>query len=417
MIQAFGPSSSLSSWSSSSFPERPRHRHSTLLWSVAEEHPTTNPALRQHAPPSSDSDSSSSLYAGRRHCRLQDDKEEEDNGDARRRSLLLLQGGGGSVLATLILSASVTTTPAVALVGTATAAAAAAVAVTAAIEEEEEVETNGAAVADASARTTAAAQQREQGQRLAAALLHDIPTYTIVDTAGVPYMVVGEDAKVTAYFFTTYDEAARILQLASASADKDDDVDDESLFPPELRIKRKSATGSSSTTTTTRNNNNNNPWLAARISTVSLDVAVRLTQTSRDGKMRCYFQVAASVTAIDDALAITGADDLAETKIPLFYYVSNKSGDAAATDNDDVPLLLYLERSHMPTARAREKAQVTELFAILQALMTAADNNNNAALSNLRIVLPPDSARRVKECIRKGGSAPPLVLGQRNIVL
>jgi hypothetical protein len=288
------------------------------------------------------------------------------------------------VLATIILSAFVTTTPALA--------------VTAAAIEEKEVDTDGATANDSSARTTAAsAGPRERIDKL----LHDIPTYSIVDTAGVPYMVVGEDAKVTAYFFTTYDEAARILQLASASADKDNDDNDESLLPPELRMKRRSA-GST----------NNNPWLAARISTVPLDVAVRLTETSRDGKMRCYFQVAASVTAIDDALAISGDDDLAETKIPLFY--APKESGAAATDND--PLLLYLERSHMPTALAREQAQVTELFAILQAL-EADNNNNNPALSNLRIVLPPDSARRVKECVRKGGSAPPLVLGQRNIVL
>jgi hypothetical protein len=129
--------------------------------------------------------------------------------------------------------------------------------------------------------------------------------------------------------------------------------------------------------------------------------------------MRCYFQVAASATAIDDALAITGDDDLAETKIPLFY-VPKESGAGTATDND--PLLLYLERSHMPKAQAREQAQVTELFAILQAL-EADHDNKNTALSNLRIVLPPDSAKRVKECVRKGGSAPPLVLGQRNIVL
>ena len=53
-----------------------------------------------------------------------------------------------------------------------------------------------------------------------AQLLHPVPTFTIVDKKGVPYMVVGEDAKVTGYFFTTYDEASRILELAKSSADK-----------------------------------------------------------------------------------------------------------------------------------------------------------------------------------------------------
>ena len=33
-------------------------------------------------------------------------------------------------------------------------------------------------------------------------------------------MVVGEDAKLSAYFFTSYDEAQRILKIAAQSSDK-----------------------------------------------------------------------------------------------------------------------------------------------------------------------------------------------------
>ena len=37
-----------------------------------------------------------------------------------------------------------------------------------------------------------------------AALLKSIPTFAIVDERGVPYFVVGEDAKLTSYFFLSY---------------------------------------------------------------------------------------------------------------------------------------------------------------------------------------------------------------------
>ena len=37
-----------------------------------------------------------------------------------------------------------------------------------------------------------------------ASLLKSIPTFAIVDERGVPYWVVGEDAKLTSYFFISY---------------------------------------------------------------------------------------------------------------------------------------------------------------------------------------------------------------------
>lgn len=37
-----------------------------------------------------------------------------------------------------------------------------------------------------------------------ASLLKSIPTFAIVDERGVPYFVVGEDAKLTSYFFLSY---------------------------------------------------------------------------------------------------------------------------------------------------------------------------------------------------------------------
>ena len=53
-----------------------------------------------------------------------------------------------------------------------------------------------------------------------ASLLKRIPTFAIVDANGVPYFVVGEDAKLTSYFFTSYKEAKRILDVAVKSSDK-----------------------------------------------------------------------------------------------------------------------------------------------------------------------------------------------------
>ena len=77
-------------------------------------------------------------------------------------------------------------------------------------------------------------------------LLKPVPTFTIVDQQGVPFMVVGEDAKVTGYFFTTYGEASRLLKLAKTSADK--------------ALKAAKAEGQEDV--------GDNPWNKARISTV-----------------------------------------------------------------------------------------------------------------------------------------------------
>lgn len=91
-------------------------------------------------------------------------------------------------------------------------------------------------------------------------LLHPVPTFTIVDKKGVPYMVVGEDAKVTGYFFTTYGEAARLLELAKSSANK--------------AIVEAKAQG------TPKEEIGTNPWSKARISSIPLDSAITLVTKS-----------------------------------------------------------------------------------------------------------------------------------------
>ena len=64
------------------------------------------------------------------------------------------------------------------------------------------------------------APQQTEGMLSTAAiadLLHPIPTFTIVDKKGVPFMVVGEDAKVTGYFFTTFEILSEFFNRDSVS--------------------------------------------------------------------------------------------------------------------------------------------------------------------------------------------------------
>jgi hypothetical protein len=156
-------------------------------------------------------------------------------------------------------------------------------------------------------RTRTIAEIDDHREQRITRLLQTVPTFTIVDASGVPYMVVGEDAKVTAYFFTSYAEAFRILQLAIQSAEEESNI----------------SSVVDSTISKSRSSSSSNPWKQARISSVPLDTAVGLTLKSSNGSFRSYFQVAASARAIDDALSMTGETDLAETKVPLFYVTTN----------------------------------------------------------------------------------------------
>lgn len=212
-------------------------------------------------------------------------------------------------------------------------------------------------------------------------------------------MVVGEDARVTAYFFTTYQEAARLLQLAAASADA-------AVAQARRRAPPPDAAAADWI----------NPWRDARISTVSLDAAVTLALKAGAGNIRNYFQVAPAAADIMDALAATGTDDLAEGKVPLFYYAD------FVLDNGSSPL--YFQKAQLEAAyrRAHPKASlppppllVTELFAVLTAMVEP--GGTDLALLTLVFVPPPDSARYAAQCVRANGAAPPFVLGQRNIVL
>jgi hypothetical protein len=229
-------------------------------------------------------------------------------------------------------------------------------------------------------------------------LLHPIPTFTIVDKKGVPFMVVGEDAKVTGYFFTTYPEASRILGLARSSADK--------------AIAKAKAEGKSEEEVGT------NPWKRARISTIPLDSAVTLVSrstSSRGGGN--YFRIAAAEGDVDDALAITGKDDLAEGKVPLFYYA-----DFTIDTDGNKQSPLYFRKSQLEDEFRRvnpgsslPKVMVTELLAVLAELVKPGGKDNE--LKTLVFVRPNESEQKRKECEKAGGKEAPYFIGQRIVVL
>lgn len=243
-------------------------------------------------------------------------------------------------------------------------------------------------------------------------LLHAVPTFTIVDTDGVPYMVVGEDARVTGYFFTTYTEAQRILTLARTSVDQ-------SIRDEIAKLKRAKVTTKDSSAPALDSELLENPWKSARISTIPLDVAITLSLKGLNGNVRNYFQVAATETDIDDALKITNKKDLAEGKVPLFYY-------SDFTLDTKIPLyfqkdqLIAAYRKLHPKSKPLPSMQVTELFAVLTSMATVQQQSSNKDqndLENIIFVPPINSEQWVQQCTANNQGKSPYVLGRRNIVL
>lgn len=162
-----------------------------------------------------------------------------------------------------------------------------------------------------------------------ASLLKQVPTFAIVDTRGVPFFVVGEDAKLTSYFFTSYEEARRILDVAIKSSDK-------AIAATKKEIKGKRGT----VTKEDEEEIGTNPWRKARITTVSLDLAVTL---SSKGKLAgAYFKIAPNESDIEDALEADKTDDLPEGRVPLFYIEEMK-----INGGDDMISPLYFQKKQL----------------------------------------------------------------------
>lgn len=232
-------------------------------------------------------------------------------------------------------------------------------------------------------------------------LLRVVPTFTIVDAKGVPYMVVGEDAKVTGYFFSTFDEADRVLKLATKSADKAIRNAKQAKEPVD-----------------------ENPWKRARIATVPLDFAVATVTKSQYTKS--YFQVAPTVDDVEDALAITGKKTLAEGKVPMFYmkdFTITNPNPKDEKKNGALLSPLYFRKSELQQAYKKAnpgqnelpEILVTELFAVVLAMVQPGGTDED--LKTLTIIPPKGSAQKAQQCEKSGGKEPPFVFGQRNLVL
>lgn len=243
--------------------------------------------------------------------------------------------------------------------------------------------------------------------------LREVPTFTLVDDNGVPFSVVGEDAKLSSYFFTTYSEADRILKTAIVSADRAIKE-----LKKEENDKRRVQGQKPMNAEEEVDVVGINPWKEARISSVPLDFGVSLANR---GKIKGgYFRIAAQDKDIQDAIEIEKIDDLAEGKVPLFYYE-----DFEIDMNGKARVPLYFGRDQLQNEWKRRypkenlpPTKVTELFSLLGEMVKATeDTPDTEDLSKLFLVPPPDSIQKAKLCGRKGGSKPPFKLGERIIVL
>mmetsp|Transcript_25643 Transcript_25643/g.39420 ORF Transcript_25643/g.39420 Transcript_25643/m.39420 type:complete len:366 (+) Transcript_25643:64-1161(+) len=250
--------------------------------------------------------------------------------------------------------------------------------------------------------------------------LRAVPTFAIVDKEGVPFMVVGEDAKVTGYFFTTYDEANRILKVARDSVSKN-----LKEAVSELRLKRKTEKLPPLTAEQERDEVGVNPWVDARISTVPLDFAVTLvtkTEASAKARGRALFKIAPAETDVNDALALdtSGKDELAEGKVPLFYFEDFVT--EASSDNEKLSPLYFRKdelvndwKKQNPRSQTVPDIRVSELFVLLTEMLKPGGTDED--LKTLMFVPPKESAKKAAECVKKGGKEVPFLIGKTIIVL
>jgi len=249
-----------------------------------------------------------------------------------------------------------------------------------------------------------------------ASLLSPIPTFAIVDPRGVPYFVVGEDAKLTSYFFVSYTEAKRILDVAISSSDK-------AIRETKKEIKAKRGV----LTKEDEEEIGTNPWKNARITSVPLDLAVSLASK---GKLAgAYFRLAPSESDIEDALAADGSDDLPEGKVPLFYVEDMTISDGG---NSEAVSPLYFQKDQLiaewqrqqkkrqsssgdkkDNARASPDVKVTELFATVTEMVRPGGADEE--LKTLQFVPPVNSKAKAEQC--RKGEKEPFRLGERLIVL
>ena len=238
----------------------------------------------------------------------------------------------------------------------------------------------------------------------------------------VPFMVFGEDAKLTAYFFTTYDEASRILEIATSSSDKS-----LAALRKEVTEKRKAAGLKPLTKVDEVEEVGINPWKEARISSVPLDFAFTLaTKSGKQSGGSMYFRVAPSEGDVANALGLdeSGKKDLAEGKVPLFYVEDFKvpKSEFASIQSSSLPdevSPLFLRKSELldmwkkmnPNIENPPQVKVSELKSIVMEMVRPGGTDED--LKSLVFVPPSESLKRRTECDKKGKKEQPFIIGER----
>jgi len=273
-----------------------------------------------------------------------------------------------------------------------------------------------------------------------AKLLHNVPTFTIVDRTGVPFFVFGEDAKLTSYFFTSYEEADRILSIARQSSEK-------AIAETIAEIKERSRGRSNANSAAKRdgsyddeqtliNDIGSNPWKDARISVIPLDTAVTLASVASSNKgSGVHFQVAPSRQDIEDAMEVERIENLPEGKVPIFYFEqfdvplnklqvnNNQLMDYLPSNSVVTPLYFQKEQlisewKRIHPTKVIPPVKTTDLFATLVEMVRPnSSKKEREELQKLVFIPPISSAQKAMDCVKNSANEKPYRLDQRIIVM
>ena len=152
------------------------------------------------------------------------------------------------------------------------------------------------------------------------------------------------------------------------------------------------------------------------------------------GKIKgAYFRLAPAEDDVQDAMTIYKIDDLAEGRLPLFYFedfevnLDTARGEQSWSGNPDVKkkIPLFFSKNQLVEEWKKQNrtagkddipaVKVTELFSLLTAIVRS--DGNDEDLEKLSLIAPSESEGKVKDCLKKGGKEKPFKLGERLVVL
>lgn len=244
--------------------------------------------------------------------------------------------------------------------------------------------------------------------------LRAVPTFTLVDKAGAPFAVVGEDAKLSTYFFTTYDEAKRIVELASVSYKKT-----KAAGIKEANAKRAKQKLPPLNQKQIEDEFGKNPWQYARVSSIGLDLAVSLSIKASGKRTGAYFFVQSPEDDVQDALALSKDDkkELAEGKVPLFYMEDLKINKTESPVFFKKSQLIKEWQKQNPSKDLKDMPEIliSELFSLIFEMVKPGGKDDE--LKTIVFVPPENSKDKAKECNNVGEGVVPFKLGERIIVL